>query len=176
MAGLWGAPDQAEPQRSTIPIEKLIDEAYAPEFAETAEPMQPSTPGGHSADNAVADAIAATLGDRNGDLEFDDDLLKESLDELLLTLVLLEGDGIHGKGMIESVERLFDVGLSPGTVYPQLHDLEADGVLDVHEMVRTKEYVPADDDEAKERITAAMHQHLALGAFFRAALDRYEAQ
>lgn len=176
MAGLWGAPDQTEPQRSTIPVEKLIDEAYAPRLAETAEPIQPSTPGGRSADTVVADAIAATLGDRNGELEFDDDLLKESLDELLLTLVLLEADGIHGKGMIESVQRLFDVDLSPGTVYPQLHELEDDGVLAVHEMVRTKEYVPADDAEAKDRITAAMHQHLALGAFFRAALDRYETQ
>lgn len=102
---------------------------------------------------------------------FDESLVKHSLDELLLVLVALREDGTHGKGLMEDLAELFDARLSPGTVYPRLHGLEDDDVLEMHELVRTKEYRIADSDETRARIETAMSQHLALGFVFYAALE-----
>jgi hypothetical protein len=66
----------------------------------------------------------------------------------------------------------FDARLSPGTVYPSLHDLADEEVLRVLEMVRSKEYRVDDPDLARELLAGTMCQHLALGFFFREALGR----
>jgi DNA-binding PadR family transcriptional regulator len=66
---------------------------------------------------------------------------------------------------------VFDTRLSPGTLYPQLHELEDEGLLTVQELVRTKEYRVDDEEALAERVTAAAEQHLALGLFFHAALE-----
>ncbi|MBP2252411.1 PadR family transcriptional regulator [Halarchaeum nitratireducens] len=103
--------------------------------------------------------------------QFRESLVKQNLDEILLLLVAHRSADTHGKGLMTDLVTVFDTHLSPGTVYPRLHDLESDGYLDVQELVRTKEYQVAHTDALVERITAAMEQHLALGLFFRAALD-----
>lgn len=102
---------------------------------------------------------------------FDEDLVKHSLDELLLVLVALRDGETHGKGLMEDLAALFDARLSPGTVYPRLHDLEESDVLEMHELVRTKEYRIDDLEETRERVENAMTQHLALGFVFYAALE-----
>jgi DNA-binding PadR family transcriptional regulator len=72
---------------------------------------------------------------------------------------------------MEDLERVFGAELSPGTVYPRLHELEEEGALQVQELVRTKEYRIDDFELCREEVEAAMRQHLALGFFFKAALD-----
>jgi DNA-binding PadR family transcriptional regulator len=67
---------------------------------------------------------------------------------------------------------LFGADLSPGTVYPALHDLDDDELLRVHEMVRTKEYRIEDAEAAEAMVAEAMYQHLALGLFFYETLQR----
>jgi hypothetical protein len=101
---------------------------------------------------------------------FDDEIVKQNLDEILIALISLR-DGTHGKALIDDLSRLFDAELSPGTVYPRLHDIEGDGVLAMHELVRTKEYSVDDDDAAKSQIERAMYHHLALGLFLHDSLD-----
>lgn len=101
---------------------------------------------------------------------FEEDLVKGNLDEILILLVAMRETDTHGKGLMEDLSLLFDARLSPGTVYPQLHDLDEDGILEMYELVRTKEYRVDDLELAKERVHAAMRQHLALGFFFFAAL------
>jgi cell division ATPase FtsA len=118
----------------------------------------------------VVDSVTEQLFPQRS-FRFEESLMKHSLDELLLVLVALREGGTHGKGLMEDLAELFDARLSPGTVYPRLHDLEADDVLEMHELVRTKEYRIADPDETRARIEAAMAQHLALGFVFYAALD-----
>ncbi|MFB6165786.1 MAG: helix-turn-helix transcriptional regulator [Haloarculaceae archaeon] len=100
---------------------------------------------------------------------FDDEIVKQNLDEILVALIALR-DGTHGKALIDDLSRLFDAKLSPGTVYPRLHDIEDDGVLSMHELVRTKEYSVDDADAARERIEQAMYHHLALGLFLHDSL------
>lgn len=125
--------------------------------AETAGPEQ-----------AVATAVRTLFPDT--DFRFDEDVIKQNLEEVLVVLVALRDGETHGKGLMGDVASLFDAQLSPGTVYPRLHELEEAGVLLVHEMVRTKEYRISDDAEARRRVEDAMRQHLALGLVFHEAL------
>lgn len=104
---------------------------------------------------------------------FDEDLVKYSLDELLLVLILLRDGETHGKGLMADLSELFDARLSPGTVYPRLHDLKEDDVLEMHELVRTKEYRISDHEEVRARLETAMTQHLALGYIFSKALEEF---
>ncbi|GGN16920.1 PadR family transcriptional regulator [Halarchaeum nitratireducens] len=117
----------------------------------------------------LLDAIRPTEGG-GGDFAFDEATIKHSLDELLLALIALRGDGTHGKQLMDDLEGTFDAELSPGTVYPRLHGLEESGAIDVHEMVRTKEYTVADEAAARERVREAMAQHLAIGRVLQHAL------
>jgi hypothetical protein len=102
---------------------------------------------------------------------FDEQLVTQGLDDLLLALIALRDDGTHGTGLIEDLEELFDVEPSPGTVYPRLHDLDEDGTLTRYDLVQTKQYDVADADAVESRLEAAMHQHLAVGLFLAEALD-----
>lgn len=88
----------------------------------------------------------------------------------LLALVAARREETHGKGLTSDLARLFDTTASPGTVYPRPHDLTAAGLLEPVELVRTKEYYPADEAAVRERLRRSMHQHLALAAVFEAAL------
>ncbi|MFT4880291.1 MAG: hypothetical protein ACI9CA_001594 [Natronomonas sp.] len=123
-------------------------------------------------DETPEEVMAAVTGDTvDADVAFDEELVTCSLDELLLSLVALRDDGTHGTGLIDDLGALFGVEPSPGTVYPRLHSLEADGLLSRHELVRTKQHAIDDRATACERVESAMHQHLALGLFLAAALE-----
>lgn len=132
-----------------------------------------------------ADTVASDSASRSGEVvdavtdqlfpgrsfTFDEQLVKNSLDELLLVLVALRDGDTHGKGLMEDLSQVFGARLSPGTVYPRLHELEDRDLLEMHELVRTKEYRLEDDGDARSRIETAMQQHLALGFVFYSALD-----
>jgi hypothetical protein len=107
----------------------------------------------------------------DGDLTVDDGLVTQSLDEILLAMIALADDETHGTGLMEELSRLFDADLSPGTVYPRLHDLEAESQLRMHELVQTKQYSIDDAAAAESKIEDAMYQHLAIGLFLHASLD-----
>ena len=114
----------------------------------------------------TADAIFD--GDR---LAVDEGLVKQSLPELLTALVELRTSETHGKRVMDDLEEFFGVDLSPGTVYPVLHDLEEEGLLSVHELVQTKEYSVEDPKATAEMLRRTMGQHLALGLVFQRALE-----
>jgi hypothetical protein len=122
----------------------------------------------------VTAALTAALQTLFGDEEFafDEAMVKANLESILVTLVALQEQGTHGKALMGDLARLFDAQLSPGTVYPSLHELEDQEVFRMHEMVRTKEYRLDDEDAARELVAEAMYQHLALGLFFQQALRR----
>lgn len=107
------------------------------------------------------------------EISFEEAIVKQNLEAVLLGLISVRG-GAHGKALMGDLSQFFDAQLSPGTVYPRLHDLEADGVLRSHELVRTKEYTIADETRSRERIERAMGQHVALGAVFRSVLGHTE--
>jgi len=107
-------------------------------------------------------------------LDVDDGLVKQSLDELLVMLIALRSNDAHGKGVMGDINRFFGTQLSPGTVYPTLHDLEDRGLLDVHELVQTKEYFLGDETAARETVREAMRQHLAMGFLFQRMIEEID--
>ena len=119
----------------------------------------------------VAEATAGL--DTGEGFTFVEQLVKESLDELLVVLVAVRDGGAHGKGLMADLADVFDVRLSPGTVYPKLHDLEEEGILEVHELVRTKEYRIDDPEAARGLVERAFEQHFALGTVFDRALEEF---
>jgi hypothetical protein len=119
------------------------------------------------------DELLSSAGEAaaDGGVAVDNGLVTESLDEILLAMIASSSTETHGTGLMEELERQFDVQLSPGTVYPRLHELEDDGTLAVHELVQTKQYSVSDRSAAKSRIERAVQQHLAMGMFLQTALD-----
>jgi hypothetical protein len=118
--------------------------------------------------SSVADAL---LADDVSDIDVAEEVVTQSLDEILVALIALRDDGTHGTGLMDDMADLFDVEPSPGTVYPRLHDLESDGTLTRHDLVQTKQYSISDDAAAESTLERAMYQHLAVGLFLSAALD-----
>ncbi|WP_254546090.1 helix-turn-helix transcriptional regulator [Halomarina pelagica] len=106
-----------------------------------------------------------------GSFTFDEALVKDNLDELLLVLVGIRESKTHGKALMGDLARSFDSQLSPGTVYPRLHGLATSGLLTPQEMVRTKEYRLDERAEVVGRLERSMRQHLTLAAVLYAALE-----
>lgn len=91
----------------------------------------------------------------------DKDFILDSLDELLLIFIGLNGS-MNGNDLITTFAQHFGVSISPGTLYPRLHALEDDGILELNETVQAKEYLIADWDAADARITDTVIQQLKL--------------
>ena len=78
--------------------------------------------------------------------------------------------------LLDDLAQEFDTILSPGTVYPRLHDLCDQNVLEQRELVKTKEYTLDDAATAEQTVAEAARQHLALGMVLRAALEQGDFQ
>lgn len=122
-------------------------------------------------DEVMSAVVEDLLGGDADDVIASEEVVTQSLDEILVALIALRDDGTHGTALMEDVSSLFGVEPSPGTIYPRLHDLESDGTLARHDLVQTKQYAIRDEADAAERIERAMYRHLAVGLFLEAALD-----
>ena len=120
---------------------------------------------------AVSELVAADRSLFTDGFAFEEERVKGSLDELLVTLVGARTSETHGQQLIEDLSEEFDTRLSPGTVYPRLHDLCDEGLLEQRELVRTKEYEISDEETAQELVSESARQHIALGLAFQAALE-----
>ncbi|MEF8778430.1 MAG: helix-turn-helix transcriptional regulator, partial [Natronomonas sp.] len=100
---------------------------------------------GTAISEVVSEVESSLFG--NDSFSFEETHVKSSLDELLLSLVALRNADTHGKQLLDDLAQEFDTILSPGTVYPRLHELCDEGVLEQRELVKTKEYT-LDDAEA----------------------------
>lgn len=106
----------------------------------------------------------------------DDEMVKNNLDDLLLALVAHRETETNGKELRRDLATLFNSHLSPGTVYPSLHDLDENDLLDIHELVQTKEYDIADTESVVEHLERAMRQHLVLGDLLQQAVAEINEQ
>lgn len=93
----------------------------------------------------------------------------EYLDELILAL-LLRHEEANGMDIIREFAHLFGVQFSPGTVYPHLHALAEEDVLECRECIRTKEYRIADREEAEAYLESAVSQLSCLETFLETTL------
>jgi hypothetical protein len=127
---------------------------------------------GTAISEVVSEVESSLFG--NDSFSFEETHVKSSLDELLLSLVALRNADTHGKQLLDDLAQEFDTILSPGTVYPRLHELCDEDVLEQRELVKTKEYTLDDAEAAESSVAAAARQHLALGMILRAALEKGE--
>lgn len=118
---------------------------------------------------ALMEQVTETLATE--DVQFDEAMIKENLDEILLLLIAFRGEA-HGKELLGDLSHLFDATLSPGTVYPALHALNEADVLALHTKVRTKEYSIDDGAHVRDTVEQTMMQHLAFGLLLYAFLGR----
>lgn len=95
------------------------------------------------------------------------------LDELIIA-ILFRCEEANGMDIIREFTHLFGVQFSPGTVYPHLHSLEEEGVLERRERVRTKEYRIDDEQAARENLASAVSQLSCLGTFLSTARNDSE--
>lgn len=155
------------PQETTEPaLKRLIGEINGEEVADPdADPAAKT--------EAIVDETSKILFDGHSP-EIDDSRIKESLPELLMVLIALRQTDAHGKGIMEDLNRFFGAQLSPGTVYPMLHDLDDEGLLEMRELIQTKEYAVDDEAAVEARLQDAMRQHLTLGLVFQRALEEFE--
>lgn len=149
------------------------------ELAQLAKTLQTSDGSDDHADPAAptASVVADATGQASHDGEsvpVDEELVTESLSELVMVLVALRERETNGKAIMDDLARFFDARLSPGTVYPTLHELADEDLLDKQELVQTKEYRISDESAVKSRIRDQMHQHLALGLVLQRALEELE--
>ncbi|MFT4883871.1 MAG: hypothetical protein ACI8U4_001384 [Natronomonas sp.] len=142
-----------------ITVERLCSELDAGASTDVGTPVS----------RTVEETMEGLFDDRQFD--FEDSQVKASLDELLMALVAIRSSDTHGKQLLDDLAGDFDTALSPGTVYPRLHDLCEGGPLERRELVKTKEYTLDDEVEASQAIANAARQHLTLGMIFRAALE-----
>ena len=82
--------------------------------------------------------------------------VKDELETIVLALVLRRP--MCGTDIIKTLHSKFNVLLSPGTIYPLLHDLEKKGLLKCEYGVKTKIYKPMAG--AEEKIRAMLAEHI----------------
>ncbi len=124
---------------------------------------------GTAVSEVVSEVESSLFGSES--FSFEETHVKSSLDELLLSLVALRTADTHGKQLLDDLAQEFDTILSPGTVYPRLHDLCDQEILEQRELVKTKEYTLDNPETARSNVAEAARQHLALGMVLRAALE-----
>lgn len=113
----------------------------------------------NSPDMAV---LSSGMFDRSGQNdETIDRLVRDYLD--ILILALLAGKPMCGTDIMDIVHRNFNVLLSPGTIYPLLHKLKKEGLLECDCNIKKKVYKPAKGSEA--HIREILDGHLLANEF-----------
>lgn len=97
-------------------------------------------------------------------------LLKEYLDIVILSLVASKP--MCGTDILDIVHRNFNVLLSPGTIYPLLHRLKKDGLIECECSIKKKVYKPANGSEAN--IQRILEEHSLANEFLNDFLKSRE--
>lgn len=91
------------------------------------------------------------------------DPVRSVLDDVALAIVARR-QPVSGKEVIDALNE-HGLYFSPGTVYPTLHDMRDEGVLDVREVTKEKLYTVADSEDADERLLDATRELLGVAEF-----------
>jgi len=87
--------------------------------------------------------------------------VKDQLETIVLALLVREP--MCGTDIIKTIHNKFGVLLSPGTIYPLLHELEKKKLLECEYGVKTKTYGPVEG--AEERIRELLDEHVKASRF-----------
>lgn len=113
----------------------------------------------------TADEVTLLSSQALGEIDLSNDsverFVKEYLDLVVLALIL--NKPMCGTEIIDEVHKKFNVLLSPGTLYPLLHGLKENGLLEREYVVKKKIYKPAGGGEGK--IGSLLSTHLRANEF-----------
>jgi len=84
------------------------------------------------------------------------------LPSVLTTLIENHDTDPFGKQLLADIKTLYGVELSTGHIYPTLHQLEDDDILDSYELESKRHYRINDSEAAHELITTSQHELTAL--------------
>lgn len=118
----------------------------------------------HTTDDTLPDFLT------NLDEPLDRDIARSSIEEVILVLVALRGD-TNGNQVRSDLETVLENTWSPATVYDRLHRFDDEGLLEMRELVRTKQYTVSDAEAVRDDLQTAMQHHLNMAALFHAGLD-----
>lgn len=85
-------------------------------------------------------------------------LVRADLENVILALVIKQP--MCGIDMIKTIHARFGLLLSPGTIYPLLHDLERQGLVRHSKGTKTKIYAPAKG--MKEKICSMLRERVRI--------------
>jgi len=109
-----------------------------------------------------ATIVAAESLDRAGlSAESVQQFVKDELETIVLALLVREP--MCGTDIIKTIHTKFGVLLSPGTIYPLLHDLEKKKLLTCEYGVKTKTYRPVEG--AEDKIRGLLEEHVKASRF-----------
>lgn len=100
--------------------------------------------------------------DLMGSIALNDCLVKTYLDEILLILINRR-NGACGQEIVQDLYRL-GCSVSQGTVYPHLHSLTDDGILEVHQKRNSKQFNISDHERVTELVRSAFEDLGSLSA------------
>jgi hypothetical protein len=158
---------EQSPVETTARVEKLL--AACRQSA--AEQRSDSPSGGDTVPLVrLRDRAVGALDTRR--VHFDAGIVKQNLDDIALMAAVLGPEGVYGKELLEAMTRAFGHPLSPGTVYPVLHELNDDELFQQDQSGKSKSYTVLDEAAVAPRLQDAASQHLVLGTMLeRAARD-----
>lgn len=97
-------------------------------------------------------------------------LIRNDLETIVLALI--SGKPMSGMDLIKFLHKEFDVMVSPGKIYPVLHDLAKKGLLSYEYEIKNKVYKVRNVDEVRHKLT----QHAHASRFLSKFLERGVAQ
>ncbi len=116
----------------------------------------------NSSQQAVQPLHSKTVSKQN---EFVDKLVKKELNTIVLAL--LAGEPMCGRELKLAIFKHFNILLSSGTLYPLLHELEKENLLQCHNGIKTKTYRPTDE----KKIKGMIYEHIAAKNHLNAFLE-----
>lgn len=113
------------------------------------------------------------LSDKNLEREMDrlspkivENLVKKELKNILISILL--SNSMCGTDLVKVLYKKFKVFISPGTLYPTLHELEKEGLLKYEYKLKSKIYAITE----KERAEVLLRNHTQAGSLLSEMLIR----
>lgn len=125
----------------------------------------------NAVETLVQDSAQQLFGAQLDQVDISDAQVKDSLQELLIAFVAVSETDTHGKRLMNDLSNALGTNVSPGTMYPELHGLNEEGIFEQYELVRRKVYEIGDEQSAKEQLLESVQAHFLIAQILYAAVQ-----
>lgn len=128
----------------------------------------------NAVENLLQDSAQQLFGVDAKQIDINDEQVKDSLKELLIAFVAVSETDTNGKKLMNDLSSALGTSVSPGTMYPELHRLNDDGIFEQYELVRRKIYEIGDKQEAEECLLESIQAHFLIAQVLYVAAQDLE--